>query len=466
MRRLKLRSWRTAAVMVVACAAVAVWATGSTASSHARPVRVAIMTDCKGAFAFGYEFDIGGAQAAFAQYAHGKAKNKNKPSAGMTGIRAGSTPIQIVGYGCGNDTVPLAVSETKRLMEKLKADVMVGPLSGDEAVYVANYAKAHPTKTFSIGTAGSQDPTMQIAPRNMFRYHGDGAQWNAGAGEIAYKVLGWRKAAIIEDDYSFGWTSAAGFIADFCAVGGQIVKRVFAPLNTTDYAPYVRQLPPPNQIDGLFSTIGGTGTAASLKAYEQAFGKVDPKKYLGNLFSSFLGADKVVAPKVVGSYVGGFGTAAGLKTPVADAYRKKVLSVYPKLPTDDGFVYNYYNAAWALVQGLTKSGGALGAKLDAAMPRTIRPGFQISNGGVLHLDSRRQAIQDQYQLQLVKNADGSIGPKVVAFVPNVDQSFGGLFKPSSPPPGRTQPPCVKTKTPWQGKIRVVSNGKITTQALK
>jgi branched-chain amino acid transport system substrate-binding protein len=333
-------------------------------------------------------------------------------------------------------------------------------------VYVANYAKAHPTKTFIIGTAGSQDPTMQIHPRNMFRYHGDGAQWNAGAGEIAYKVLGWRKAAIIEDDYSFGWTSAAGFIADFCAVGGQIVKRVFAPLNTTDYAPYIRQLPPPNQIDGLFSTIGGTGTAASLKAYEQAFGKVDPKKYLGNLFSSFLGADKVVAPKVVGSYVGGFGTAAGLKTPVADAYRKRVLSIYPKLPTDDGFVYNYYNAAWALVQGLTKSGGALGARLDAAMPRTIRPGFQISNGGVLHLDSRRQAIQDQYQLQLVKNADGSIGPQVVAFVPNVDQSFGGLFKPSSPPPGRTQPPCVKTKTPWQGKIRVVKNGKITSQFLK
>ena len=64
--------------------------------------------------------------------------------------------------------------------------------------YVANYAKAHPTKTFIIGTAGSQDPTMQIAPKNLFRYHGDGAQWNAGIGEIAYKKLGWRKAAIID----------------------------------------------------------------------------------------------------------------------------------------------------------------------------------------------------------------------------------------------------------------------------
>ena len=142
----------------------------------------------------------------------------------MTGIKVGGTPIKIVGYGCGNDTVPVAVTETKRLMEKLNADVMVGPLSGDEAVYVANYAKAHPTKTFIIGTAGSQDPTMQIAPKNMFRYHGDGAQWNAGIGEIAYKKLGWRKAAIIMDDYSFGWTSGAGIIADFCAVGGNITS--------------------------------------------------------------------------------------------------------------------------------------------------------------------------------------------------------------------------------------------------
>ncbi len=100
------------------------------------------------------------------------------------------------------------------------------------------------------------------------------------------------------------------------------------------------------------------------------------------------------------------------------------------------------------------------------MPRSIESPFQISNGGVVKLDSRRQAIQDQYQLQLVKNADGSVGPQVVAYVPNVDQSFGGLFKPTSPPPGRTQPPCKKLKTPWQGKIQVVTNGKITNQVIK
>ena len=41
-------------------------------------VRVAIMTDCKGAFGFGYEPDIGGAQAAFAQYAGGKAEEQEE----------------------------------------------------------------------------------------------------------------------------------------------------------------------------------------------------------------------------------------------------------------------------------------------------------------------------------------------------------------------------------------------------
>jgi branched-chain amino acid transport system substrate-binding protein len=466
-RRLKLRSWRTAAVLTAAVAAVAVLAaTSLAASQQARPVRVAIMTDCKGAFAFGYEFDIGGAQAAFAKLAGGKTKSHAKPSAGMTGIKAGNTPIQIVGYGCGNDTVPVAVTETKRLMEKLKADVMVGPLSGDEAVYVANYAKAHPTKTFIIGTAGSQDPTMQIAPRNLFRYHGDGAQWNAGIGEIAYKKLGWKKAAIIMDDYSFGWTSAAGMIADFCAVGGDMVKRVFPPLNTTDYAPFVRQLPNPNQVDGYFSAVGGTGTSAMLKAFEQAYGKLDPKQWIGNLFFGFLGADKVVAPKLVGSYVGGAGTGPGLKLPKVTAYEKWMKSIYPKLPPDDLFVYNYYQAAAALVYGLQKSNGQVGVKLQAALPRAIPGAFQIANGGQVKLDSRRQAIQDQYQLQLVKNADGSVGPQVVAYVPTVDQSFSGLFTPSSPPPGRSQPACKKVKTPWQGKIKVVSGGRVTSQVIK
>ena len=378
------RRWKLILPLGVLAIAASVAVSTSLAASGASAgeIRVAIMTDCKGAFGFGYEIDIGGAQAAFAQYAGGKVKNPKKPSAGMTGIKAGGKDVRIVGYGCGDDTVPTAVKETRRLMEQLRADVMIGPLSGDEAVYVARYAKSHPTKTFIIGTAGSQDPTLQLAQPNVFRYHGDGAQWNAGTGEIAYKRLKWRNAAIIMDDYSFGWTSAAGLIADFCAVGGKITKRVYPPLNTTDYSSYVQQLPAPDSVDGYFWVVGGTGTSASLKAFEQTYGALKPSQHIGNLFFAFLGADKVVAPKVVGSYVGGFGTGPGLKTRSAKAYEAVVAKHYPGLNGGnyaDGFVYNYYNAAWALVQGLTKSGGQLGQVApdgNAAHAQAGLPGHQ------------------------------------------------------------------------------------------
>ena len=219
------------------------------------------MTDCKGAFGFGYELDIGGAQAAFAQYASGKVKNKNKPSAGMTGIKV-RQPQRSRSSATAAATTrgPTALKETRRLMEQLNADVMLGPLSGDEAVYGRELREDAPDEDVHHrdgGLAGSDaaDRAEEHVPlprrrRPVECRHRRDRLQEAEAGG---------KAAIIMDDYSFGWTSAAGIIADFCAIGGQITKRVFPPLNTTDYAPFVRQLPAPNQVDGYFWVVGGTG---------------------------------------------------------------------------------------------------------------------------------------------------------------------------------------------------------------
>jgi branched-chain amino acid transport system substrate-binding protein len=269
------------------------------------------------------------------------------------------------------------------------------------------------------------------------------------------------------DDYSFGWTSGAGIIADFCAIGGKITKRVFPPLNTTDYSSYVRQLPPPGQVDGYFWVVGGTGTGPALKAFEQAYGPIDAKKHSGNLFLWFLTGKDDVAPRMIGAYVGGFGTAPGLKGVTAlNQYRAFVAKTYPGLPADDGFFYNYYQGTRALVEGLNKSKGAVGAKLQAAMPRSIFAPMELSDNGIVKLDANRQAIQDQWPVQIVRGPDGGPAVQLTGYVPNVNQSFGRLFKRTSPPPGRTQPPCVKKKLPWQGKIREVKNGRVTNTVIK
>src|SRR5207247_6284417 len=114
-----------------------------------------------------------------------------------------------------------------------------------------------------------------------FRFNGDGAMWNAGLGDLAYNKLHWKTAAVVADDYSFAWTSAAGFIAEFCAVGGKVTKRVFPPLNTTDYSSYAQQMP--TNVDGTFVAVGGAGLIPVLKPQARADGPIHGRQVRGHL---------------------------------------------------------------------------------------------------------------------------------------------------------------------------------------
>ena len=138
------------------------------------PVKVAILSDCEGAFGAFYEPDIAGAQVPLINRG-AKVKNPKKPSDGITGAKLGGKDVEIVGYGCSDDTADKAVEETRRLMEQEDADILIGPLSGDESIAVANYAKEHPDKTFINGAAGAQDASLKVQAPNFFRYNTDGA---------------------------------------------------------------------------------------------------------------------------------------------------------------------------------------------------------------------------------------------------------------------------------------------------
>ena len=113
-------------------------------------------------------------------------------------------PLKLVGVGCSNDKRRHRDQGDEAAHGAAAArDIMIGPLSGDESIAVANYAKQHPTKTFVDGAAGAQDTTLKVRAPNFFRFNGDGAMWNAGLGDIAYNKLGWKTAAVVADDYSF-----------------------------------------------------------------------------------------------------------------------------------------------------------------------------------------------------------------------------------------------------------------------
>jgi len=432
---------------------------GGGSSGGGDTIKVGFLSDCEGAFGSFFEPTIAGTHLALIRYAGGQPAG-SKPSDGIKNAKIAGKNVEIVGYGCANDTADKAIEETRRLMEQEDADVMIGPLSGDEGIAVANYAKEHPDKTFVNGVAGAQDATLKVRAPNFSRFHPDGAQWSAGLGDYAYNELGWKKAAIIGDDYSFPYTSLAGFVAEFCAIGGQVTKRIWAPLGEKDYSSYISQIP--SDVDGLYVGIGGSGLISFLKQYQQQKGRVDTERMLGNVFWD----DPLVLKEVGKSLVGGATsamTAADSSDPKVKKYIDDLRKAYGDEIAATGpsvFTYGYYLDMVGLIKGLEAVNGDVSnqSKLQKAIAGVSLSGDEAPWADV-KLDENRQAISDIYVKKIVKDASGDGVPDVQTFrrVPQVDQTFNGFFTPSTPAPDRTNPKCEKGKAPpWVGKSEKVN----------
>jgi branched-chain amino acid transport system substrate-binding protein len=430
----------------------------SNAPTTSNVIKIGILSDCQGDFGSFYNDDLGGALAVLAAHYGGKATGA-KPSDGMTGAKIAGKDIQIVGFGCSDSSASKAIEETRRLVEQLGADILIGPLSGDEGIAVANYAKTNqPNKTFLNGISGAQDTTLKVQAPNFFRFNPDGAQWSAGLGSYAYNKLGWRTAAVIGDDYAFPYTSLAGFIAEFCAIGGNVTKRVWPPLGTTDFASFVAQLP--TNVDGTFVGIGGAGLITFLKQYQQANGAISSKHFMGNLFWIDPQLLKAIGSPLIGA-VAASGIAADDNSAQTKAYVQE-LSVYPDTQKDAASVFTlgYWSAMTALGQALTSVNGDISGNqkaLQAALAKVTIDGPY----GKISLDSNRQAIADMWVTQVTPPPAGSNVPglKTILQIPKVDQTFGGFFSSTTPPPDRANPPCTKkTPPPWVGNEIPVNFG--------
>jgi branched-chain amino acid transport system substrate-binding protein len=328
------------------------------------------------------------------------------------------------------------------LVESVGVNILLGPLSGDEGVAVANYAKTQPGITFVNGTSGAQSTTMTVKAPNFFRFGGDGAQWMAGVGSYAYNTLHWRKVDILGEDYSYPYTQAAGFIGEFCSLGGTIAQRTWVPLGTTDWSSYVAQLP--RDVNGIVLLTGGTDTVAAEKSYIQLG---------GNPGTHMLGGSSVMDPTsfTVGSALTGL--AGGSPVPLGGSstewtsYLSGVAKVYPTAPADSLFTTLYYDGMKAIIQGLSKVNGDLSNSQSAFRTALTSLNPTFPNGSVT-LDTNRNSVQPAYVVQIVKSG-GALGFSVLRTVPQVSQTFGGLFSSTSPPPSRTSPACTKgTPPPW------------------
>jgi branched-chain amino acid transport system substrate-binding protein len=417
------------------------------------PIKIGFLSTCEGAFGAFYEATAGGFNVPLIE--RGAEPSGDTPTDGVSGGEIAGRPIEVVGYGCSDETPDVAVAEARRLIEQEDADVLIGPLSGDEGIAVANYAKQQPDKTFVNGASGAQDTTLKVQAPNFFRFHTDGAQWSAGAGQWAVNELGWQTAAVIGDDYSFAQTSAGGFIADFCAAGGDVTARIWPSLGESDYSSFIAQIP--EDVDGIYTAVGGEGLIAFINQYTQQRGPIQPDELIGNLFVDDPIVLEEIGDRVIGVTVSG-NTAGDATGEDVQEYISR-LEVYPEVADAAAsvFVYHYYGAMEAYAKALEELDGDTSDpdQLHETLANVELTGPEAAYGDV-RLDENRQAISDNYVKQVVKGEGGGLPmAETLARVPNVDQAFGGAFTPDTPSPDRDNPTCEERELPWEGQLEPV-----------
>jgi branched-chain amino acid transport system substrate-binding protein len=422
-------------------------APAETTEGGGEPIKIGTISTCEGPFAGAYEATLAGAFAPYIQ--HGATANGPKPSDGIT-WEVNGHPVEIV-FGCSDATPDRALAEARRLVEEEGVNILHAPLSGSEGIAIANYCLEQPDVTFLNGTSGAQDTTLKVQCPNFYRFHTDGAQWMAGLGDYAYNDLGWRRVVTIGDDYDFPYTQTAGFVAEFCSLGGEVVERLWPPLGEEDYTSYIAQIP--DDIDGFYLSVGGTGTLAFVKQYEQLLGPLGDKIIGGSIaIDPTVLTDPDVGPRMVG-VVSGSSTDQDSQTPEYQEYLQTLNENWGPdvegadpavVPVGSGlFGANWANGAEAIASALEASGGDFsdgGAAFREALTAFGEAGFESVEGPIT-IDENRNAIGNNYIIQATEQDDGTIVNKTLKTIPDVDQTFSGNFSADTPTPDRENPPC-------------------------
>ena len=385
--------------------AVAAMVVALAVPAHAQQVvKIGLLATLEGPFAAGGQDGMRGAELAVKQ---------------RNGMVAGKK-IEII--KASSDAKPdVAVNATRKLVEQDKVDIMVGPLSGSEGIAVKNYSKSQPSITFINGSSGAQATTLQDPSPNFFRFNTEGAQWMVGLGEYALKSKGYKKMALIAEDYAFPYSQVQGFMTEYCKLGGKVTHKAWVPLGGKDYSSVIAKLP--GDVDALLVVLGGADAVNFLSQYEQAGGN---KPMVGG---------SITVDQTVLNFKGKrreslLGTpSAG---PMADNYEgaewKKFVADYKAnfkdgFPSPSLFAYVYYINMKAALDGLDAVKGDLSG--GQAKYREALKSLKLQTPtGVVTLDENRQAIGTTFVTEVAAGADGTYYNKVVKVVPNVDQRLG------------------------------------------
>ena len=134
-----------------------------------------------------------------------------------------------------------AKTKAQELVERDHVNVVLGPFAAFELLATLDYLAQ--AKMPTLAFAGAEDVTQRKGNPYLTRTSYTSAQCLYPLGDYVAKDMKLKTAATIADDFAFGYEQIGGFQRVLEEDGGRIVKKLWSPLNTPDYAPYIAQVP-------------------------------------------------------------------------------------------------------------------------------------------------------------------------------------------------------------------------------
>jgi branched-chain amino acid transport system substrate-binding protein len=155
-----------------------------------------------------------------------------------------------------------AKTKAQEVVERDNVNVILGPLAAFELLAITDYVKAQSTPLISL--AAAEDVTQRQANPWIVRPSATSAQACHVLGDYAAKDMKLKRVATISEDFAFGYEQMSGFQRVFEDNGGKIVKKLWPPLVTPDYTPYIAQI---GNVDGVVNGFAGSNPVKFMRAY-------------------------------------------------------------------------------------------------------------------------------------------------------------------------------------------------------
>jgi branched-chain amino acid transport system substrate-binding protein len=153
-------------------------------------------------------------------------------------------------------------TKTQELVERDHVDMIFGPLAAFELLAITDYTAQAKVPILSL--AAAEDMTQRRPNPYFVRASATSAQNMHALADYAAKELKYKTVITISEDFAFGHEQMGGFQRVFEDAGGRVVKKLWPPIVTPDYTPYLAQI---SGVDAVVQGFAGSNPLKFMKQY-------------------------------------------------------------------------------------------------------------------------------------------------------------------------------------------------------